>query len=91
MSNISNYSENTTVENPVSYAKIGDNTKKVQEFVKYLHEMMPVLQKEFDELEARYAIKPNDIFPIKMKALSAVWKAAGPLYEWYVEKAKKQA
>jgi hypothetical protein len=31
------------------------------------------------------------VFPIKMSALSEIYRAAGPLYEWYGEKAKVQA
>ena len=90
MSNISNYG-NTTPSQPVSYARLDSNTKKVQEFAKYLHNMLPVLEEEFDSLERLSKTHNNDVFPIKMSALSEIYRAAGPLYEWYVEKAKVQA
>ena len=86
MSNISNYNANT--EKQVQYIKVNDTTKKVQSFAKYLHDILPVLQEEFDSLESINEVKPNEIFPIKMQALSDIYNAAGPLYEWYVEKAK---
>lgn len=90
MSNIGNYG-NTVPNQPVSYAKLSNNTQKVQEFAKHLHEMLPVLEEEFDALEKLSKTHANDVFPIKMSALSEIYRAAGPLYEWYVEKAKVQA
>ena len=86
MSNIGNY--NANAGRPVQYVKTNDTTKKIQNFAKYLHDFLPVLQKEFDDLEARNEVKPNEIFPIKMQALSDIYNAAQPLYEWYVEKSK---
>lgn len=91
MSNIGSYNSIGNAENPISYAKLNSNTERVQAFAKYLHDFLPVLEKEFDELESKQASKPNEVFPIKMEALSSIYKAAGPLYEWYVEKAKRQA
>lgn len=88
MSNIANYS-GIKAENPIGYAKIGTNTQKIQKFVEYLHEFLPVIQQEFDDLESLNEKRPNEIFPIKMQALSDIYKAAGPLYEWYVEKRKR--
>lgn len=87
MSNIGNYSANTG--KPVQYVKTNDTTKKIQNFAKYLHDFLPVLQEEFDSLESINAAKPNEVFPIKMQALSDIYNAAQPLYEWYVEKAKR--
>ena len=49
------------------------------------------IEKEFDELESRQSISPNEIFPVKMEALAAIYQAAGPLYEWYCTRAKQQA
>ena len=85
MSNIGNYSTPTGSTN---YVKVSDNTQKVKSFAKYLHDFLPVLEKEFDDLEKRCKTHPNDVFPVKMEALSSIYKAAQPLYEWYVEKAK---
>lgn len=87
MSNIGNYSANAG--KPVQYVKTNDTTKKIQNFAKYLHDFLPVLQAEFDSLESINATKPNEVFPIKMQALSDIYNAAQPLYEWYVEKAKR--
>lgn len=87
MSNISNYSANAG--KPVQYVKTNDTTKKIQNFAKYLHDFLPVLQAEFDSLESINEVRPNEVFPIKMQALSDIYNAAQPLYEWYVEKAKR--
>lgn len=87
MSNISNY--NANAGKPVQYVKVNDTTKKVQKFAKYLHDFLPVLQAEFDSLESINEVKPNEVFPIKMQALSDIYNAAQPLYEWYVAKAKQ--
>lgn len=87
MSNIGNYSANAG--KPVQYVKTNNTTKKIQNFAKYLHDFLPVLQAEFDSLESINAAKPNEVFPIKMQALSDIYNAAQPLYEWYVEKAKR--
>lgn len=86
MSNIGNYSANTG--KPVDYTKVNSTTQKVKNFAKYLHDFLPVLQQEFDSLESINEVKPNEVFPIKMQALSDIYNAAQPLYEWYVEKAK---
>ena len=91
MSNIRNYSNIPNANNPISYAKIGSNTTKIQEFVKYLHAMKPLLEKEFDDLKRLSETHQNEVFPIKMAALSALYNAEEPLYKWYVEKAKTQA
>ena len=73
--------------NPVSYAKVGSNTERVVKFIKYLHEFLPCLEQEFNDLEALQAKNPNDKFPIKMDNLAAIWQAEGPLYDLYVKKA----
>lgn len=87
MSNIGNY---TAVSNaaPANYSNY-NSAQKVQCFAQYLHDFLPVLEAEFDALEERSKIHPNEVFPIKMAALSTIYKAAQPLYEWYIEKAKK--
>ena len=90
MSNIGNYNRMNTAENTISYAKLNGNTEKIQAFARHLHDFLPVLEAEFDELESRQNNNPNDIFPIKMQALADIYKAAEPLYEWYCEKAKRQ-
>lgn len=91
MSNIGNYSNAGNPVNPTGYAKLSDNTQKIEKFAAYLHEFLPVLEKEFDDLEKLSKTHTNEVFPIKMQALSDIYKAAAPLYEWYVEKKKKQA
>ena len=90
MSNIGNYSNAGSPVNPTSYAKLGSNTEKVEKFAAYLHQFKPVLEQEFDDLEKLSQKHNNEVFPIKMQALSDIYKAAGPLYEWYVEKKKRQ-
>lgn len=87
MSNIGNYSAMGNAA-PASYSNF-NTAQKVQSFAQYLHDFLPVLEAEFDALEERSKIHPNDVFPIKMAALSSIYQAAQPLYEWYVEKAKK--
>lgn len=72
--------------NKVSYAKIGSNTERIIKFVKYLHDFLPCLEKEYNDLESLQAKNPNDKFPIKMDNLAAIYQAEGPLYELYVEK-----
>ena len=88
MSNIGNYSNAGNPANPTNYAKPGSNTERIESFAKYLHDFLPVLTQEFDELEKLSEKFSNKVFPIKMQALSAIYNAAGPLYEWYVEKKK---
>lgn len=73
--------------NPVSYAKVDNNTERIVKFVKYLHEFLPCLEKEYNDLEALQAKNPNEKFPIKMDNLAAIWQAEGPLYDLYVKKA----
>lgn len=82
MSNIGNHIK--SIEGPTG----SNNTERIQQFAKYLHNFLPCLEKEYDELEKRQSDKPNNVFPIKMKALAYIYEAAGPLYEWYCLKAK---
>ena len=91
MSNIGNYNSTNNADNPISYAKTNDYTEKVRNFVKYLHEFLPVLEKEFDDLEIRAASKPCQAFDDKMSGLSAIYQAEKKLYEWYIVKQKRQA
>lgn len=88
MSNIGNYNQENA--GTVSYARVGTTTQRIEKFAKYLHDFLPTLEEEFDDLERLQNSKPNDKFPIKMKALSDIYNAAKPLYEWYVEKAPKR-
>lgn len=71
----------------VSYAKVGSNTERIVKFVKYLHDFLPCLEKEYNDLEDLQKKNPNDKFPIKMDNLAAIWQAEGPLYDLYVRKA----
>lgn len=89
MSNIGNYSNAGSPVNPTGYAKLGSNTEKVEKFAAYLYAFLPVLEKEFDDLEKLSKKHSNEVFPIKMQALSDIYRAAQPLYEWYCEKKKK--
>lgn len=91
MSNIGNYSNAGRTVNPTGYAKLNSNTEKVEKFAAYLHDFLPVLEQEFDDLEKLSEKHSNEVFPIKMQALSDIYNAAGPLYEWYCEKKKRQA
>lgn len=91
MSNIASYSTMSNANNPIGYAKLNSNTQKIQKFAEYLHDFLPVLEQEFNDLELKSQKHPNEVFPIKMAALSDIYKAAKPLYEWYVQKAKRQA
>lgn len=81
MNDIKTYSGNAAVR--------VNNTEKVEKFAKYLHDFLPVLEMEFNELDRLSERYKNEVFPIKMQALSAIYNAAQPLYEWYVEKKKK--
>jgi hypothetical protein len=78
---------NVENSNPVSYAKVDSNTEKIIEFVKYLHEFLPCLEKEYNDLERLQARNPNEKFPIKMNNLAAIYQAEKPLYDLYVTKA----
>lgn len=91
MSNIGNYSNAGSTVNPIGYAKIGSNTERIEKFAAYLHDFLPVLEQEFDDLEKLSERHSNEVFPIKMQALSDIYRAAGPLYEWYVKKKKRKA
>ena len=77
---------NTGNSKPVSYVKVGSNTEKIVEFVKYLHEFLPCLEKEYNDLETLQAKNPNEKFPIKMDNLAAIYQAEKPLYDLYVVK-----
>ena len=81
MNDIKTYSGNAAVR--------VNNTEKVEKFAKYLHDFLPVLEMEFNELDRLSGKYQNEVFPIKMQALSAIYNVAQPLYEWYVEKKKK--
>ena len=74
----------------VSYAKVSDNTDRIVKFIKYLHDFLPVIEQEYNDLERLQQSKPNQKFPIKMDNLAAIYQAAEPLYELYVAKAPKR-
>ena len=71
-----------------NYNNGGSKMTHIQEIVQYLHDNAPAIEAEFDDLERRQQESPNNIFPIKMKALAEVFNASIPLYEWYIEKRK---
>lgn len=73
--------------NPVSYARVGSNTERIVKFVKYLHEFLPCLEEEYNNLEALQAKNPNAKFPVKMDNLAAIYQAEKALYDLYVIKA----
>lgn len=89
MSNIATYNKQNVA--PISYAKKPDFTNRVQEFVQHLHDFMPVIQQEFDDLEKRTETKPCKAFDDKMSGLAAIYQAEKDLYYWYVENQKRQA
>lgn len=64
-------------------------TEKIQNLVNQLHNALPTIEAEFTDLENRQNVTPNNIFPIKMQALSDIYNATNILYEWYIEKAKR--
>lgn len=82
---IENYKRIDTGQ-PYSNTNTYSTTERIQKFVKYLHDFMPVIKEEFEDLERRNKDNPNQIFPIKMNALHDIYMAAGPLYKWYIEK-----
>ena len=49
------------------------------------------MEQEFNDLDKLSEKYKNEVFPIKMQALSDIYRAAEPLYEWYVEKKKGKA
>jgi hypothetical protein len=85
MVNISNYKAEKAT--PVSYAKISNNTERIIKFVEYLHEFLPCLEQEFNDLQELQEKYPNDKFPTKMENLAAIYQAEKPLYDLYVTKA----
>lgn len=89
MSNIANYNKNQN--NPISYAKRESYTEMVQQFVKNLHDFIPIITQEFDDLEKKAQVKPCKAFDDKMNGLSAIFQAEKDLYYWYVENCKRQA
>ena len=58
----------------------------VRDFIIQLHNLLPVLNKEISNLEKSTFVR-GSLF--KMDALISVYKAARPLYKWYVEKMKE--
>lgn len=89
MNKIETYSQQPAVEKKANYTKMSENAIKVKKFAEYLYNFREVLREEFEELDSLNERKPNDVFPIKMRALSDIYQASEPLYEWYVAKAKK--
>lgn len=86
MSNIASY-QNKNPHSTVAYDdKLEDSTEKVRKFAKWLYEFRPILDKEFRSLEVLSKKSKNTVFPIKMGALSAIYNAAEPLYEWYCKR-----
>lgn len=77
---------NAVNNNPVSHAKVGSNTERIVKFIKYLHDFLPCLEQEYNDLEALQARNPNEKFPIKMDNLAAIYQAEKPLYDLYVAK-----
>lgn len=89
MMTIENY--NKIEQAPISYASKSTYTERVQNFVKYLHEFLPILKQEFEDLAEKAEVKPCKPFDDKMKGLSAIYNAEKDLYYWYIEKAKRQS
>lgn len=89
MSNISTYNKASNA--PISYAKKESYTERIQKFAEYLHNFLPVIQQEFDDLEQKSQKKPCKAFDDKMNSLSAIYQAEKDLYYWYVENKKRQA
>ena len=81
---------NKDTDNLVSYPKKEVYTAKVEQFVSLLHEFLPVLKQEFEDLEEKSKVKPCKPFKDKMASLSAIYNAEKDLYYWYIE-TKRQA
>lgn len=90
MSNIFNYKTNSESQKPFDARPKTENPSvQIAKFAQYLHSFVPVLVKEFNTLEKLNNNNPNNVFPIKMKALAEIAQASEPLYKWYVERARK--
>ena len=59
MNDIKTYSGSA---NGSAFVKI-NNTEKVEKFAKYLHEFLPVLEQEFNELDKLSERYKNEVFP----------------------------
>ena len=86
MSNIADYKSNNPHSTAAFDDKLEDTTEKVRKFAKWLYEFRPILDKEFRSLEVLSKKSKNTVFPIKMGALSDIYRAAEPLYEWYCKR-----
>lgn len=86
---IETYNKNNVA--PISHAKKEDCTLKIEKFVQYLHEFLPVIEEEFNSLESKSKVKPNKAFDDKMAGLAAIFNAEKDLYYWYVTNKKRQA
>ena len=89
MSNIENY--NKMEKAPISYAKREFYSDEVRSFVEKLHDFIPVIKQEFEDLDKKSQVKPCKAFDDKMAGLSAIYNAEKDLYYWYVENKKRQA
>lgn len=89
MSNIGNHNK-TFNSTPISYAKKESYTEQVQKFVQYLHNFIPTITQEYDDLEKKSEKKPCKAFEDKMAGLAAIYSAEKDLYYWYVENCKRQ-
>ena len=88
MSNIGNYKNNYINTNTQANTPVNSNTEKIRKFVEYLHNFIPAIEKEFDDLEKRSQTKSCKAFEDKMGGLSAIYQAEKNLYYWYIEHRK---
>ena len=86
---IRDYNKNNAGDTLTNSVRLSSTTEKIQNLVNQLHDALPIIEAEFTDLENRQNVTPNNIFPIKMAALSDIYNATNILYEWYIEKAKR--
>ena len=86
MSGIKDFQKTNPYSTTAYNDKLEDSTEKVRKFAKWLYDFRPIIDKEFRTLEVLSKKSQNTVFPIKMGALSAIYNAAEPLYEWYCKR-----
>ena len=71
-------------EKPVDYVKKSNFTTEVIEFVKALHNALPSIEKEYEDIAMRRKDKDCKAFKDKMDGLAWLAQAHDNLYYWYV-------
>lgn len=71
-------------DKPVDYVKKSNFTTEVIEFVKTLHNVLPSIEKEYEDIAMRRETKDCKAFKEKMDALAWLTLAHDNLYYWYI-------